>query len=235
MEMSWYIDQIKFQLTGGVLETEIDDNGYEKIVNMALRELGKYYDATRFIEVDGASCIDLAPYPDISSVANVYRSSPMGSASSSTVATDPNQVSMWNMLNSGSGYYSSNWIYNIVNYSTLQSISNTLSTDLRFIQDRENKKLYVNLGSGNTTRLTIEYVPKLFSVDEVVSEYWVDILLRMSVAYAKQMLGRIRTRYTQTGALWTQDGETMLAEGKEELNALRTRLTEQAQYFYPID
>ena len=57
----------------------------------------------------------------------------------------------------------------------------------------------------------------------------------MSVAYAKQMLGRIRTRYTQSGALWTQDGETMLSEGKEELNALRTRLTEQAQYFYPID
>ena len=123
----------------------------------------------------------------------------------------------------------------MVNYSTLQSISNTLSTDLRFIQDRENKKLYVNLGSGNTTRLTIEYVPKLFSVDEVVSEYWVDILLRMSVAYAKQMLGRIRTRYTQSGALWTQDGDKLLEEGNNEAAAIREELKKNNQLVLGID
>jgi len=42
----------------------------------------------------------------------------------------------------------------------------------------------------------------------------------MSLAYAKLTLGRIRTRFTQSNALWTQDGETLLAEGKEELKAL---------------
>jgi hypothetical protein len=49
------------------------------------------------------------------------------------------------------------------------------------------------------------------------------------------MLGRIRTRFTQSNALWTQDGETILNEGKEELTALRERLMTNDNLILPID
>jgi hypothetical protein len=37
----------------------------------------------------------------------------------------------------------------------------------------------------------------------------------------KVVLGRIRTRFTQSNALWTQDGERILDEGNTELKELR--------------
>ena len=57
----------------------------------------------------------------------------------------------------------------------------------------------------------------------------------MSVAYAKQMLGRIRTRYTQSGALWTQDGDKLLEEGNNEASAIREELKKNSQLVLGID
>lgn len=48
-------------------------------------------------------------------------------------------------------------------------------------------------------------------------------------------LGRVRTRFKQTNALWEQDGETLLNEGNEELKELREVLRTNATLFYPLD
>ena len=57
----------------------------------------------------------------------------------------------------------------------------------------------------------------------------------MSTALVKKVLGRIRTRYTQSNALWTQDGERLLEEGDTELKELREVLRVNSQMIYPID
>ena len=110
-----------------------------------------------------------------------------------------------------------------------------MSTDLAFRYDKYSNKLYINIATNMPTKITIEYVPRFDSVDDIVSDYWIDVLVRMSVAMAKIVVGRIRSRYTQSNALWTQDGETMLNEGKEELTALRERLQTHSNYSYPMD
>ena len=61
------------------------------------------------------------------------------------------------------------------------------------------------------------------------------MLMRLSIALTKVTLGRIRTRYTQSNALWTQDGDTILAEGREELTNLREALLANSELCYPID
>jgi len=61
------------------------------------------------------------------------------------------------------------------------------------------------------------------------------MIVKMSVAMTKVILGRIRSRYTQSNALWTQDGDAILAEGKAELDAIRAELKESTQLFYPVD
>ena len=48
--------------------------------------------------------------------------------------------------------------------------------------------------------------------------------MRLSKALTKVTLGRIRGRYTQSNALWTQDADTMLQEGNTELTELRAYL-----------
>ena len=124
---------------------------------------------------------------------------------------------------------------NYAAWSTSLQVRNTLSTDLAFRYDKVTNKLYINVSSGVPTYITIEYVPRFDSVDQITTDYWIDILLRLSTALTKIAVGRVRTRYTQSNALWTQDGETILTEGKEELNAIREHLLANTQLTYGID
>lgn len=66
--------------------------------------------------------------------------------------------------------------------------------------DKQGDKLYINC-QDEPNMITIEYVPKFMDVEEIKSDYWIDILVRLSVALTKQILGRIRTKYTTTNTL----------------------------------
>ena len=241
MELKDYVEQIKFQLTGGILESELKDKDIEKIISFALKELNRYYDSTSLVTAEGASCIDLTKLQKennikISSVSNVYRTNPVGSTSTTTGGTsDPMFVAQWNFANNYYGYNTNNWALNYAAYNTMQQIGSTFSTDLDYHEDQSGGKLYINFTEAAPPKITIEYVPKLEDVNEIKGEYWTDILLRLSLAHTKITLGRIRTRYTLNDAIWAQDGETLLTEGKEELNALRERLEAQANFTYPVD
>jgi hypothetical protein len=57
----------------------------------------------------------------------------------------------------------------------------------------------------------------------------------MCVALTKVTLGRIRTRFSQSNALWAQDGEKLLEEGNTELKELREVLRTNANLAYSID
>jgi hypothetical protein len=110
-----------------------------------------------------------------------------------------------------------------------------MSTDLSFKEDRHNNKLYINAANGSPRLVTIEYIPKLKSVEDIQSDYWKDILVKYCVALTKVVLGRIRTRFTQTNALWTQDGDKILEEGNTELKELRELLRLNSNMIYLID
>ena len=59
----------------------------------------------------------------------------------------------------------------------------------------------MNVASNFPDKITVEYIPRFDSVEEITSDYWIDMVMRLSVALTKVALGRIRTRYTQTNAL----------------------------------
>ncbi len=83
--------------------------------------------------------------------------------------------------------------------------------------------------------ITIQYIPKISSVEQIKSDYWIDILIKMSVALTKVVLGRIRTRFSQSNALWAQDGDKLLDEGNTELKELREILRNNSNLIYGID
>ena len=234
MELKDYVDKIKFQLTGGVIQCEIEDKGLEKIVNMAMEEMNRYYNVTDLVQVPASECISIVEYPKIESIVGVHRTAGVGSGSDST--SDPAYVSQLQMYNiSSGGYYSNDWLYRYLNWNTTQQIANTSSTDLDFRYDEINKKLYINYSQGRPAEVVIEFVPKLHDPSEVVTNYWQDILYKLALAHTKIILGRIRTRYTQTNALWSDDGQTMLDEGTNELSTLREQLRVATDLVLPID
>ena len=234
MNMQAYIDEIKLDVTGGVLELEIPDETLQRIVTSAMRELQRYVCSTKLITIPYSKSIDLKDYR-VNSVARVYRAD--GTTSSSEEQTaDPVAVGLWQLTsNMGNMYNFTDYAYRYAAYNTLQQIGNTMSTDLAFYYDDAVSKLYVNTRLNEGSPITIEYVPRYDNVEQITSDFWIDVLMRLSKALTKITLGRIRGRYTQSNALWVSDASTMLQEGQTELTELRNYLQTNTQLLYAID
>lgn len=244
MVLSDYRDEIKLKLTGDLLETELDDNTIDRVIKSSLRELQRYISSSNLITVPYKSCIDLSNPEDtngnqlnVNSVIAVYRTEDLtGGSSNGGSMSDPMQVAQWQLLSGmGNLHYFQDAVYNYGAWTTLQQIRNTTSTDLLFRFDKSSNKLYINVSEGTPSTITIEYIPVFKDVSEVTSDYWQDILMRLALAQVKVTVGRIRTRYVQSNALWSQDGDTILQEGKEELENIRQMLLDNTELSYPID
>ena len=240
MTLKELIEHVKFVLTGGVLDLEIEDESIAKVCNNALRELQRYTNEFRLIEKDYKNCIDLSDIePEVYSVGNIYRTKTIAGMVSGTGSQpiDPVYLQFWTSFGMGMTYNINQYLLNYASYSELEQIRNTLSTDLFFkgTYDKGNKKLYINTSAGNPTRVVIEYIPVYKNVEDVHDDYWLDYLKRLSVAMCKQILGRIRTYSKQSNSLWALDGDTILAEGNKELDELRQELESNTDYFWPVD
>lgn len=245
MDITALRDEIRLKLTGGLLDLELDDVTIDKIIQSTLRELQRYIANTRLVTVPFEKCIDLSTVKDItgkpikvSSVSRIYRTNGfvVDDNENPNQAVDPMQASQWQLLSGvGNMYGLQGYVYNYLSWNTLLQMRNTTSTDLAFFYDKSENKLYINIASNNPTNITIEYVPRYDDVSEITSDYWIDVMTRMAIAITKITVGRIRSRYTQSNALWTQDGNIMLEEGNSELNALRQQLEHDTQLMYPLD
>ena len=238
MDMRAYVDEIKLDVTGGLLELEIEDSTIERIVNSAMRELQRYICSTKIVTIPYSTCIDLSDYK-VNAVARVYRANANGdsttSAENANIYIDPMQVGLWQMSAIGNMYNLSDYVSRYASYSTMKQIQNTLSTDMSWYYEDANKLLYINTTMESGTKVTIEYVPRYDNVEEITSDFWIDVLMRLSKALTKVALGRIRGRFTQSNALWTSDAATMLQEGQQELSDLRAYLQKNTQLLYGID
>ena len=142
---------------------------------------------------------------------------------------------MWMAFSNGGTMYNlNNYLLNYLSYNTLLQMRNTTSTDMAFRQDKHANKLYINT-SSRPTQVTIEYVPIFEDVKDLTSTYWIDMLKELSLGMSMVAVGRIRTRFVQSNALWKDDGEAILAEGNKKIDEVRERLRTNAVLFYPID
>lgn len=238
MTMQEVIAEIKLELTGYILDIEIDDTTIESVVKKSMRELERYWDETTLVTIPFSSCIDLANSEldlkeKVSTIVKVYRTDAIGET---TNMGDPAYMQQWMLFSNGGTMYNLNdYILNFSAWNTLLRIKNTMSTDLSFIEDKHNNKLYINHYLDTPNRITVEYIPKLTDIEAIKSEYWIDILIKMSTAMTKIVLGRIRTRFTQSNPLWTQDGEKLLEEGNSERKELLEILRTNSNLIYDID
>lgn len=238
MNINAYIDEIKLKLTGGVLDLEISDEAISKTIYSAMREVQRYIDTTRTITIPYSSCIDLTSY-NVSSVSRVYRAEGYFAEDGTGIGTstgDPVYMAQIQML-SGNGTINglTEFTSNYAAWNTALQIKNTVSTDLAFRYDKSSEKLYINIAFDTPPRITIEYIPVYKDVDEITSDFWIDVILNLSTGLVQIMLGRIRSRFVQSNALWTMDGEAMLAEGNKLVDETREKLRQYAQLTYGID
>ena len=234
------IEEIKLELTGDLdeMELEIEDGTIERAIHKSLRELQRYWDEMAMVTIPYASCIDLTgtPLEDASSITKVYRIQGQGVASEANAMADPVMMQQWMIFsNAGTMYNLQDYVMNYAAWSTLSQIRNTLSTDCSFTEDKHNHKLYINNTLSVPGYVTVQYIPKLHKADDIKSDYWQDVLVRMTMAHTKIMLGRIRTRFTQSNIIWGLDGDKMLEEGTTDLKELREVLRSNSNLILPID
>lgn len=237
MKLVDVIEEVKLELTGGILDLEIEDTTIELVVRKALRELQRYWDETSFLTVPFESCIDLQKYQlDSCAIVKVYRMTGMGEGGSTLDATsDPLYAQQFMIFsNAGTMFNLQDYVMNYAAWTTMSQIRNTISTDISFREDKHAHKLYINSMTA-PGYVTIEFIPKLESVEDIQSDYWQDILVRLCVDLTKITLGRIRTRFTQSNALWAQDGERLLEEGNTDLKELRELLRANSNLIFGID
>lgn len=234
MKVEQFVERIKFELTGDNLNLEIADEAIAKAVKYSLLDIQHYINEVRYIELDYAPCIDLKDF-DFYAVTKVLRTKPIGSVANYKDVTDPMYLQFWNSFGYGMNYNLNKYLLDYASYSELQQIRNTMSTDMSFTFDKDAKKLYINESMGTPSRVVLEYIPVFKDVDEIKDAYWIDKLRRMALAKTKIILGRNRTRVTQTSSLWAQDGEIMLEEGQKELDELIAFLDKNTETIYPID
>ena len=112
-------------MTGGVLDLEISDEVIGKTVNKCLKELNRYIDETRLIEVPFARCIDLSGFKH-RNIIKVYRTNMVGEAPADTNYTDPMYAQIWMSYGNGVTMYNlNNYLLNYMSYNSLLQIRNT--------------------------------------------------------------------------------------------------------------
>ena len=240
MKLEDILDEVKIELTGYILDMEITDETLVSVVKKALRELTRYWDETKMLTLPFARCISLEGEffkEEVSSIVKVYRTEGLGDADGGiSVMNDPLQMAQFAIFSNGGTMYNlQDYIMNYASWMTMYQIKNTMSTDLAFKEDRHDNKLYISCGNSSPRMITVEYIPKLKSVEDIKSDYWIDILIKLCVAMTKVVLGRIRTRFTQSNALWTQDGDKILEEGNTELKELREILRVNSNMVFLLD
>lgn len=229
MTLTEYVDEISFSLGGSVLELEISSE-LGRCVNRAYREIKRYVTTPAYITVpyskrpNAGGTIDLKD-KHVYSIISVMRPSSYNSMSMNT-------LDVFGLNQTYSAMTNMNAYMNRM--LRLQQI-NTISTDLDFIWDAHNKQVHITMNPPYTTHVTIEYIPDYQDVEEITEIYWVDFILKLATAYAKQVIGRIRSKYTLNSSQYSLDGEQLLAEAKDEITEIQSFLKANVDIAFPID
>ena len=228
MTLAEYTEEIAFQLGGSILDLEIA-NDLPRCVNRAFREVKRYITTPAYMTLpwnsnNGGNKINLKD-KKVYSIINVLRPNSYNSLS----------VNSLDVFGLAQPYSAVTNLDAYMNRMLRLQQMNSISTDLDFVWDAHTKDLYVTMNPPYTNQITIAYVPDYQSEEEITEVYWVDIILKLATAYAKQVLGRVRSKYTLNSAQYNLDGETLLAEAKEEIAEIITYLRTNVDLAFPID
>lgn len=229
MTLAEYVKEISFTLGGSVVDIEIEKD-LSICVNKAFREIKQYVTTPAYMTIPfGAMAQGIGGTVDLKdknvySVVNVMRPDSYNSLSMNTLDVFGLNLSYSAVTNMDA--YANRMI-------RLQQM-NTISTDLDFLWDAHTKQLSVTMNPPFTNMITIQYIPDYKDVEEITEVFWIDLILKLATAYAKQILGRIRSKYTLNSAQYSLDGETLLSEANAEIQEIQTFLRTNVDLAFPI-
>lgn len=219
-----YVDNIKLQLGASIVTVEVESD-IADIVRLAFNELKNYISDNETITVPYRQVIDLTDMK-IANISYVMRSK---------TATGPGgfQDIMYIYTRQGAmGMYS---LSDYARSLLAQQNKNMIATDLDFHYDKRNENLYIYAQQPVPNYVTLMYTPDYESVEEIIEPFWQQLLQRLSLALTKEVLGRVRGKYTPLSAAYSLDADKLLAEAQQELTEIRAYLQSNSDMLLPID
>lgn len=214
------VQYIESQLGAQVLDLELTPGDIKQIVEQCFEELVHYMTDIYTVTVPYASCIDLSKY-NIDAVESVLRAQ---DSIQTGLVFDIYGVSLANITGT----------LDLDSYTkallTKRNL-NILSTDMDFVWDKPNKKLYLVANPNQPTYVTINFKPEYYSVEDIREQHWDTQLRKLALGTTKIVLGRIRSKYTSNSSKFQLDGQTLLAEGNAEVQAVRQYLDDNKDIF----
>lgn len=223
------MDEIKSEvqfLMGIPANENVEDLEIERSILIAFRELKRYIRTPVDKTVPYSTRLNLSELNiHTRTVLNVFAAIPrigltMNTIDAGNVFQIAAAVNTYSMI----GNTTSLNIDPIMTEMAMAQVRNTLGTDFQWNFDKQNNVIYCAHRDPRPSVVTIRYVPDFQDVSEILGYTYIDYLVRMSVATYKLALGRTRSKYTVEGSNVTLDGETLLAEGNAELEAIRSEL-----------
>lgn len=231
MKKGWEIDDycnyVKLQLGGSILDISIEKDLPFIVEKVAFEELKNYMQTIHTMTTSFNTVINLKD----KHVANVKYILRNRNNNVTITGMDTNLF-----VYQTQGQYGINqWAKDQITYNLMiNQVRNTLSTDLDFNYDKVNEVLYVYAQYPIPPSITIGYVPEFQDVSEIYVPYWMNYLRRLSVAYAKEFEGRVRSKYTLNSASYNLDGDRLLSEAQQELSAIREELNGNVNIMHTI-
>lgn len=218
--MKKIVKYIEDQLGGDVLELELTPEQIKNKVEQAFDEIVHYMTDVYSVTVPFAQCIDLKKY-NIDNVESVYR------AQDSIVTGLPFALPSMSYMNVTGVYDLESYTNALLTKRNL----NLIATDMEFVWDKPNRKLYLYANPNVPTQVTINFKPEYYSVEDIREQYWETQLRRLSLGMCKVVLGRIRSKYTSSSSKFQLDGNILLQEGNTEIQEVRQRLDSNKDIF----
>lgn len=222
-----YVKWIRLQLGGTVLKLECDES-IPEIVEMSFNELKNFITDIDTLTLPFSTVIDLSSY-NVASVHYIMR------GASNSAGLTQLQDSMYLYINQSNWALQSNYAERVANAMLIQQNKALLSTDLDFQFDKLNNTLYVFCQQLQPRSITIAYTKEFKSVEDIFEPFWQEKLRRLALAHTKEILGRIRSKYTSNTSSYQLDGETLLSEAQAELSDIRQFLDSNSDMLFPMD
>lgn len=223
-----YVKYIKLQLGAPIVWVELEEM-LDDVVDMAFQELKGYITDCETMTVPYSNVIDLTG-KKVASIAYVMRGAPNVSVSGLQ-----DMMYIYTSRNRTSGVTNSFTLSDYARALLVQQNKNALSTDLDFMYDRKEEKLYLYEQKVVSATVTLVYTPDYEDVEEIYEPFWQNLLKRLALAMTKEALGRIRGKYTLGSATYNLDADQLLSEAQSELTEIRTFLNSNKDLLLPMD
>lgn len=209
---------ITTMLGGSTVKVELDEDDLDQVIQQALNKMRAYYYGVRYIQVDGVNPIDLSSH-NIIDIVGIYETGSNGIT----------QLQSQMFLNPGVFVYNSDFKDNYIAYLEYAKLASSYQNvnNLTWKYDSLTGLLYLSKQQECVLKCRV----KVMTPSDIEEDSrWYAWIKDYSLALAKVLVGRKRSKYTLSNGQYQLDGDQLIQEGNADI----VRLEEGMAGSFPV-